>query len=104
MNHTPGPWKWSTRIAEWTMLEGPNGEIITWADITCPGETSKEETKANAQLIAATPGLLEELEELATRAERCRNILQARDGGNWGMLDTSTARMEIAKATGKETS
>lgn len=57
-------------------------------------------------LHAAAEGLFSALEDLATRAERARKILQESPrGGNWGMLDTKSVRIILASAKReKETS
>ena len=54
-------------------------------------------------LHQAAESLFNALEDLATRAERARKILQESSrGGNWGMLDTKSVRTILTAAKGEE--
>ena len=88
MSHTKGPWIFTP------------GNMPAIADSTCAPVAMQcrrgtpEEAKANAQLIAAAPELLEALERLLLR---CEEILPSYDAKDV----IEPARAAIAKAKGE---
>jgi len=80
--HTSGPWK-ATVGACYDQVEVENGPLICFAAI-------REESKANACLIAAAPDLL----------EACKRLLVCMSLANWENDDAAIcARAAIARAT-----
>lgn len=112
IKHTPGPWVVgaSDFLEQWVCIDAPIGDrdldYKSWEGIAmaygCEESPSKglEKAKANAQLIAAAPELLEVLESICA--------MQARNYGDATQthLDlpylTDKARAAIAKAKGGE--
>lgn len=105
IKYTPGPWVVgaSDFLEQWVCIDAPNGDpdldYKSWEGLAmaygCEESPSKglEKAKANAQLIAAAPELLEALAE----------VVNAADGEGWSQLDPSLskARAAIAKAKGE---
>jgi len=65
--HTPGPWKIRNDITKDTLICSENKTII--CGIHQKNLNILSETKANAQLIAAAPELLEKLEIVLKHSE-----------------------------------
>jgi hypothetical protein len=86
--HTPGPWKVSC-VGYGARIE-PN---IAW--VGYGSSYPKEEHKANAQLIAAAPDLLEALIGILKN-------LKINKGQGIGLAPIMKAKSAIALATGKE--
>jgi hypothetical protein len=99
MSHTPGPWKptvtfdygWRVEHCEQNPVFIGSGSVGI-ARLIWFGKTT-EEFKANANLIAAAPELLEALTRLVE--------LGALRGNSFGKDDLRQAREAIAKAEGK---
>lgn len=92
VKHTPSPWHVGTPPPNGEQLIGAkNGLLI--AVITTGKEIEKEETLANANLIAAAPELLKILSEII-------HSPIAKDLGYYG-IDVKNANAIINKATGK---
>lgn len=101
--HTPGPWIFNTTYdSDGGNVTDKSGRYIACCDgCDIPGtsgEVSVAEAKANAQLIAAAPDLLEALvyarDEIAMRVEE--------DGGNAYSVKKACRKIDeaIAKAEG----
>lgn len=59
MAHTPGPWTISPPWSGFSLIKGPNGELIFGLAAGASEEKrSDEECEANAALLAAAPDLL----------------------------------------------
>jgi hypothetical protein len=85
--HTPGPW----RIEKQDIYgNDKNGYICTWSG-----------RSGDAKLIAAAPDLLEALEDITDRFERCIKQYAITDDDEMAKVPTSAARAVIAKARGK---
>jgi hypothetical protein len=88
IKHTPGPWNQKTRPSSWGMIDdgicGPDGEQVRVHGMTL---SSSDEAKANANLIAAAPELLEALIAVVSIADRAT-------------VEFDKAHAAIAKATG----
>jgi len=85
--HTPGPWKASLRHGnsdEWEIMSPSDGN---WKVATV------DTIKANANLIAAAPELLEALKDLAESCDSANGCM-----GNEHEIDTAEAWAFIAKA------
>jgi hypothetical protein len=97
--HTPG--LWVVERSQRCFLVVSKDEMKDWPILVAQTGSDIEIDRANARLIAAAPELLERLSDLCDRAERARALLR-RDGGFWGMLDTTRERAAIAKAAAEE--
>jgi hypothetical protein len=64
--HTPGPWDWKQDKDNPLKFSISDGEMILWLDTDLEGY--EEIAKANAQLIAAAPSMLDALEYLKEMA------------------------------------
>jgi|694.fasta_scaffold03825_22 hypothetical protein len=104
--HTPGPW-------EIGRVSAPNtgatpirwkGENIAWACGKDSAHRLDEATaRANAQLVAAAPELLDALQELVDQLEGVGIAIEEEDSGQWHGaegLSFAKARAAIAKAEG----
>jgi len=92
---TPGPL---------TLEVNSKGEWAIVGDGRATAFIPKQHPKAleNARLYMASPDLLEALQDLVTRVDKARGILQnpsSPSHGYWGVLDTETAKLAIEKAT-----
>lgn len=93
--HTPGPWR-----PNGNTVEIANGMALRVATCTPIGtgyaSKGREESRANARLIAAAPDLLEELKNCISLLESLRGSEANEDG----MIDhqISEARAAISKA------
>ena len=75
--HTPGPWiaaDGPSSVVGWPVVSQAGRSIcrLTWFERASPAgeaEETKEETRANAHLIAATPDLYEALKAMFDRWE-----------------------------------
>lgn len=86
MSHTPGPWEPVTGGMD-ALVRCPDGRTFNIGDAIYHGQ----ESKANANLIAAAPDLLVALEECL-------------EGSGYGWISTAVeerARAAIAKARGE---
>lgn len=97
--HTPGPWKhsWQPRLS---VIHGPNGEHI--ADTGAWRDDEHPEMRANGDLLAAAPDLLEALED----ALKCFQIstdyeMSAAKATKFRCEMRKKARAAIAKAKGE---
>ena len=102
--HTPGPWKaeWHRKYKQWNVFPESGKAVVSVTDLC--GEYSKEETEANARLIAAAPDLLEAL-MTEQKALELAHTNYGEVGGaktHWGIFEAADtqARAAIAKATG----
>lgn len=112
-SYTPGPWEISTTFGSIGAIKHRDGFIAfpcsprnvnedringeSWMEMRARTKLDRDavsnEQNANARLIAATPVLLKELQELVEAYE---------DGEpNWKQI-VSSARAAIAKATGEQ--
>ena len=91
--HTPGPWEaeWHRKYKQWNVFPESGKAVVSVTDLC--GEYSKEETEANARLIAAAPELLEALQGLLDCMAIPSSICKERPA-------YEAARAAIAKATG----
>lgn len=100
--HTPGPWNIipNAIIGHW-QIESPSGRIATVSQCINGTEFPDIDTqaKANAQLIAAAPDLLECCQELLKMVDELLPLAQ--HGCGWGTIATDQARAAIAKAIGQ---
>lgn len=99
MSHTPGPWEIGDELAG-SIIISPVGQCMhPWiADVKGEhvGPKSREEIKANAALIAASPDLLAALEMVRDADDDCR-----KDGlPTMPPLVRGKVDHAIAKATG----
>lgn len=86
-SHTPGPWRADRNVeGDWEIHAATEHSELSFWIATVHAETPKEQTEANARLIAAAPELL----EIARRAlEYAPNEIEA-----------NKCRAAIAKAEG----
>jgi glycine/D-amino acid oxidase-like deaminating enzyme len=62
MKHTPGPWTLEYDYS--LVMPAKDGNHIVTAGPIGPDESSREEKRANARLIAAAPELLQALQDM----------------------------------------
>ena len=109
--HTPGPWEaeWHRKYKQWNVFPESGKAVVSVTDLC--GEYSKEETEANARLIAAAPDLLEALKAIVSNQIRCLedNPLMKKESRPYPWVemdihrsDLDAARAAIAKATGEK--
>lgn len=99
--HTPGPWKFGHLGTE-ALWVGPEYDALQVAQVPHDTDEARDESRANAQLIAAAPELLSALNRLAASISMSA-LDQAypgerEEGISLGLDD---ARAAIAKATGQ---
>lgn len=82
-SYTPGPWKVGTlrtskrgQSLTWTAVQAEDGHYIT--DKIRTTSLTKDETQANARLIAAAPDLLEALQAALPILEQAHTVRQQR--------------------------
>lgn len=92
MKHTPGPWTLEYDYS--LVMPAKDGNHIVTAGPIGPDESSREEKRANAQLIAAAPELLEALKEALTRLKEIRD-----DHGTNSEITIKQSQQAITKAT-----
>lgn len=95
--HTPGPWH--TESNQFTIWDEKHAIAAVYN--TMAPEPMAGQARANAQLIAAAPELLESCQELVKMVEELLPLAPA--GCGWGTLATDQARAAVAKALGQET-
>jgi len=91
MSHTPGPWLTTESTEHWGRVNVTIQAAFTVNDIATAWQGNTETNRANAQLIAAAPDLLEALIEVFEDNELVNSV-------SW-IDKASTA---IAKARGQE--
>ena len=89
--HTPGPWKAHFTGERGYLINGCDGDSL--AGLAFQACKRREETEANAELIAAAPELLAALKE----AERVLRI-DAQDHANIGSWKSAEARFVLRAA------
>lgn len=97
MKHTPGPWTLEYDYS--LVMPAKDGNHIVTAGPIGPDESSREEKRANARLIAASPELLEILIELVRLIEYPKRSLIDRDGDMIQKPSLKKAKKSIQKAT-----
>lgn len=102
MEHTKGPWKLDET---WGLIVSKIGHEVAAYH---PGRTwKKEETKANARLIAAAPELLEALESIVDSIDKGTTLIRwsakyvSENGLSSCEGNVESARAAIAKARGE---
>lgn len=95
--HTPGPWSFSSK-------GGSNGTVLSGDFVIArcqriDGDEWKQQSRANARLIAAAPELLEALNELLARSENFHAANVAFKDFDAARCAMEKARAAIAKAT-----
>lgn len=83
------------------MAEIPEGYPCECGEVKFASSTFQHWCRAEADLTSSHSlirELVEAVEGAANRMERARVILQERDSGNWGMLDTKGLRALISRA------
>ena len=89
VKHTPGPWKIGTPPPNGEQTIGTQSGLMVAVAVTAVN--FKQQTIANARLIAAAPDLLDALQ----------SIIEDIDSDFGTDYDYNKARAAIAKATGK---
>lgn len=101
MSHTPGPWNIIERVNHLAVVNEPDNirkRRLTISKIPLGPPEYRNERKADANLIAAAPDLLAELENIANaRPDKWDDEVRD-DFKGWAQ---SRARYAIAKARGK---
>lgn len=95
--HTPGPWKFGHLGTEAFWI-GPDYNQTPVAHVDHDMEYARDNSRANARLIAAAPELLEALEGLLVFAEDAETKALVGDEGC--LWPCEEARAAIAKARG----
>lgn len=100
MKHTPGPWLVEAPWSGCSAIRGPNNKLVFGLASGLPHEKQHDEIcVANARLIAATPDLLDALENLLTAIDQF-GLVGELDAGCDGEGPYETARAAVTKALG----
>lgn len=97
VTHTPGPWEAVTGGLD-ALVRCPDGRTFNIGDAIYHGQ----ESKANANLIAAAPDLLGALEDMVKATDNWNAAVQDIIGRQPHTgIDLENARVAIAKARGE---